>query len=81
MKQWIEFLRGLVEASRRDIGMGATQRFLLLSIIIGIFSGLLVVCFHIAIEFVGWFTIHTPAGAGVWTLLLSPAIGAGWPRC
>jgi CIC family chloride channel protein len=57
--------------------MGETQRFLLLSIIIGIFAGLIVVCFHIAIEFLSWATIHTPGDRGWWGTVLSPALGAG----
>ena len=34
-----------------------TQRFLLLALLIGMFSGLLVVCFHIAIDWVSWTTL------------------------
>jgi CIC family chloride channel protein len=55
--------------------MGETQRFLLLSIIIGIFAGLLVVCFHISIEFLAWNAIHVPGSQG-WGSVFLPALGA-----
>jgi CIC family chloride channel protein len=55
--------------------MGETQRFLLLSIIIGIFAGLLVVCFHISIQFLAWNTIHVPGSQG-WGTVFLPALGA-----
>jgi CIC family chloride channel protein len=54
-----------------------TQRFLLLSICIGVFGGLLVVCFHFAIDLVSWSTLATPVGAAPLRTVLSPAIGGG----
>ncbi len=57
--------------------MGETQRFLLLSIIIGIFSGLTVVCFHISIEFFSWATVEGLASRTWWALILWPAVGGG----
>jgi hypothetical protein len=42
--------------------LGSAQRFLLLSILIGIFSGLLVVCFHFLIEFISWEPWASPPG-------------------
>lgn len=56
-------------------GFGETQRFLLLSILIGLFAGLLVVCFHIAIDFVSWTTLGTPIGASWLRTLLAPTLG------
>ena len=56
--------------------LGETQRFLLLSIIIGILSGLVVVCFHISIEFFDFFTVRG-IGHSWWSVMLWPAIGAG----
>ena len=58
--------------------MGETQRFLLLSIIIGIFAGLTVVCFHISIEFFNWFTVEGLGHRTWWAVLLWPAVGAGF---
>ncbi len=55
--------------------MGDTQRFLLLSIIIGIFAGLVVVCFHISIEFFNWRTVHGLGHRAWWTVALWPAVG------
>lgn len=56
--------------------MTETQRFLLLAILIGIFAGLLVVFFHVAIESLNWFALHTPTGVGPIPTLLWPALGA-----
>ncbi|MBV8866528.1 MAG: hypothetical protein JO210_14130, partial [Acidobacteriaceae bacterium] len=36
------------------LGLSEAQRFLLLSLLIGIFSGLLVVLFHISIDVISW---------------------------
>ena len=56
-------------------GFGQTQRFLVLSILIGLFAGLMVVCFHIVIDFISWFTLGTPVGASWRRTLLAPTIG------
>jgi len=67
----------LAQLSRKGPVMGEAQRFLLLSIIIGIFSGLIVVCFHMTIEFFNWNTVHG-AGQRNWlVVLLWPAAGGG----
>lgn len=65
----------LAEFLRKAPTMGETQRFLLLSIIIGIFAGLLVVCFHISIEFLAWNAIHVPGSQG-WGSVFLPGLGA-----
>jgi CIC family chloride channel protein len=54
-----------------------TQRFLLLSICIGVFAGLLVVCFHFSIDLVKWTVLGTPVGARRIATVLAPAIGGG----
>ncbi len=51
------------------------QRFLLLSIVIGIFSGLVVVCFHISIEFLNWNTILSLTPSSEFLKPFWPAIG------
>ncbi len=56
--------------------MTEAQRFLLLSTLIGIFAGLLVVCFHIAIDFIGWYAVGTLAEKTDFATVLSPALGA-----
>jgi chloride channel protein, CIC family len=53
-----------------------TQRFLLLALLIGMFSGLLVVCFHIAIDWVSWTTLGALSGRYRFGRLLTPAVGA-----
>ena len=65
----------LRELSRSAPVMGDTQRFLLLSIIIGIFAGLIVVCFHISIEFFNWRTVHGLGHRAWWAVALWPAAG------
>ena len=55
-----------------------TQRFLLLSICIGIFAGLLVVCFHFSIDLVSWFLLGTPIGANRVMTVLAPALCGGF---
>ncbi|MGH9309547.1 MAG: chloride channel protein, partial [Vicinamibacterales bacterium] len=54
-----------------------TQRFLLLSICIGVFAGLLVVCFHFAIDLVSWATLGSPVGGVRLATVLWPAVGGG----
>jgi CIC family chloride channel protein len=54
-----------------------TQRFLLLSICIGVFAGLLVVCFHYAIDLVSWNTLGTPVGGNRLATVLAPTLGGG----
>jgi CIC family chloride channel protein len=58
------------------VALGDTQRVLLLSIVIGLFAGLLIVCFHITIDFVRWWTVGLPFGWHPVRRLLWPAIGA-----
>lgn len=53
-----------------------TQRFLAISILIGLFAGLLVVCFHIAIDFVSWYWLGAQAGRMRYGRLVSPTLGA-----
>ena len=67
----------LLQLGNRAPVMGETQRFLLLSIIIGIFSGLTVVCFHISIEFFSWATVGGLGNRTWWALALWPAVGGG----
>jgi CIC family chloride channel protein len=57
-------------------GLSETQRFLLLASFIGVFSGLLVVLFHIAIDLISWASLGALAGRFRFVRLLSPAIGA-----
>ncbi len=53
-----------------------TQRFLLLALLIGMFAGLLVVSFHICIDFVSWTSLGALSGRFRFGRLLSPALGA-----
>lgn len=66
--------RGSVKLPR--VALGDTQRVLLLSILIGVASGLIVVCFHMAIDVVRWWTVGLPGVGRPVTTVLSPALGA-----
>ncbi|MEZ5286784.1 MAG: chloride channel protein [Vicinamibacterales bacterium] len=54
--------------------LSETQRFLLLAVLIGVATGLLIVCFHAAIELLAWFI--DDAGAPAWLRVLVPGGGA-----
>ncbi len=56
--------------------LNETQRFLLLAILIGVFSGLLVTCFHIAIDLLGWYSLGALSEKFRFGRLISPALGA-----
>lgn len=60
----------------RLVSLGEAERFLLLAILIGLFAGLLVVCFHIAIDFLGWTSIGAITTRFRYGRLAAPAIGA-----
>lgn len=79
--RWLESLRAglksMLELGTKGPVMSETQRFLLLSIVIGIFAGLTVVCFHISIEFFSWATVEGLGSSSWWALLLWPAVGGG----
>ena len=58
------------------IALGDTQLLLLLSILIGVASGLLIVCFHIAIETIRTNTFGLPGVGDPVAVVISPALGA-----
>jgi chloride channel protein, CIC family len=58
------------------VSLSVAQRMLLLSIVIGLFAGLLVVCFHIAIDLLRWRTVGLPFGERPGLTHLWPAGGA-----
>ena len=61
-------------SSRR---VSETQRFMLLSICIGVCAGLLAVCFHFTIDLVSWVALGTPVGAAPVRTVLAPLLGGG----
>ncbi|MEZ5394890.1 MAG: hypothetical protein R2724_18975 [Bryobacterales bacterium] len=65
----------LRELSGHGPVMGDTQRFLLLSIIIGIFAGPDRGVLHISIEFFNWRTVHGLGHRAWWAVALWPAVG------
>src|SRR5947209_13393260 len=56
--------------------MSDAQKFLLLALLIGIFSGVLVVLFHIFSDLVSWTTLGALSGRFRFGRLLTPAAGA-----
>ncbi|MDQ2841125.1 MAG: chloride channel protein [Acidobacteriota bacterium] len=58
------------------LGLSEAQRFLLLALLIGVFSGLLVVLFHISIDVISWSFLGALAGRFHLVRLLTPAVGA-----
>lgn len=60
----------------RKFAPSETQRFLALSILIGVFAGLLITCFHIAIDLVSWVALGTPVGSNALATVLVPTLGA-----
>ena len=75
MRQLRDILAKLSALSRMSPVLEEPQRFLLLSIVIGIFSGLVAVCFHISIEYLNWNTIHSLAPTSKYLLAVWPALG------
>ena len=75
MKPLRDILTKLLAMSRTSPVLDEPQRFLLLSIVIGIFSGLVVVCFHVSIDFLNWITIASLDPPSKWILMLWPAYG------
>ena len=61
-------------AAARAVLFGETQRFLVLSVLIGLVTGLLIVCFHVSIDLVSWLT--TDAAIHPVLSVLMPAAGA-----
>lgn len=61
---------------RKHLALSEAQRFLLLAILIGVFAGLLVVCFHIAIDFLSWYSLGALSGKYRFGRLISPTLGA-----
>src|SRR5512142_767612 len=68
---WLERLRMASRAAwaRED------QMFLLVAVIIGLFSGLVVVCFHIAIDWVRISSLGSALQPSRWRVLVAPTLG------
>ncbi|MGQ0736292.1 MAG: chloride channel protein [Acidobacteriota bacterium] len=59
------------------LSMSDTQRFLLISVLIGVFAGLIVTVFHVAIDLLSWSGLGIPPGEGQQLTVVVPALGAG----
>lgn len=60
---------------RRGVQWSDDQRFLFLAVLIGIFAGLLIACFHASIELVRWYWLGIPVGGNVWRTIGAPLAG------
>jgi len=61
--------------SRWIFAIGEDRLFLILSVLIGIFAGLSVVCFHVAIEFIRFLFLGSSLAPSTLRVLLAPALG------
>ena len=61
--------------SRWIFAIGEDRLFLILSVLIGIFSGLVVVCFHVAIEFFRFLVLGSSLSPSILRVLVGPALG------
>lgn len=68
--------RRLLTNSLSHVSVSEAQRFLFLSLLIGIFSGLMVVLFHIFIDLISWSSLGALTGRFHLVRLLTPAAGA-----
>src|SRR5579885_3294761 len=69
-------MRARLQKAFAPLVMSETQRFLLLAILIGVFAGLLIVCFHISIDFLGWYSVGAISQRFRFGRLLCPTLGA-----
>jgi chloride channel protein, CIC family len=60
--------------SRWIFAIGEDKLFLILSVLIGIFSGLAVVCFHVAIEFTRFLLLGSSLAPSIARVLLAPTV-------
>ncbi len=68
--------RRIIQSRLGSLGISDTQRFLLLALLIGVFAGLLVVLFHMSIDFISWGSLGALSGRYRLVRLLTPAVGA-----
>ncbi len=59
----------------RSVQLSDDQRFLFLAVLIGIFAGLLIACFHASIELVRWYGLGIPVGGNAWRTIAAPLAG------
>jgi chloride channel protein, CIC family len=67
--------QGIVERARAMLSMREDNLFLLLSVVIGLFSGLAVVCFRIAIDLTRLTLLGSAAAPGPLRVILVPTLG------
>jgi chloride channel protein, CIC family len=73
--KWFEFAWSKTGLDEVHLTIHEAQLFLLLAIIIGLFSGLLVVCFQISIEWVRITLLGSTLAPTTWRVILMPALG------
>jgi chloride channel protein, CIC family len=73
--QWLTDLKEKLRPAKLRFTLPETQLFLLLAVIIGLFSGLLVVCFQISIESVRWWLLGSALAPSKLRVILMPTLG------
>ena len=68
-------LRERLARISRAVWMGEDQLFLLVAVIIGLFSGLVVVCFHIAIDWIRVSVLGSSLQPSILRVLIAPTVG------
>jgi CIC family chloride channel protein len=68
-------LRERLTRISRAVWMGEDQLFLLVAVIIGLFSGLVVVCFHICIDWIRVSVLGSSLQPSVLRVLIAPTLG------
>ncbi|HLY60057.1 MAG TPA: chloride channel protein [Terriglobia bacterium] len=74
-RKWFEILRSKSGLDNSQLSIREAQLFLLLAIIIGLFSGLLVVCFQISIEWVRITLLGSSLAPSPLRAIFIPALG------
>jgi CIC family chloride channel protein len=73
--KWLNEIKSRLRPANLSFTLPETQLFLILAVIIGLFSGLLVACFQISIESVRWWLLGSALAPSNPRVILVPALG------
>ncbi|HKS82813.1 MAG TPA: chloride channel protein [Candidatus Acidoferrales bacterium] len=71
---WVRLWSLIQNKTRRIVEMREDQFFLFLAVLVGVFSGLAVVCFRVAIEWTQFLLLRTSLAPGVPRVILAPTL-------
>src|ERR1700733_11125317 len=74
LRRWKGVASGAFDRARASLHMREDQVFLVLAIVIGLLSGLAVVCFRRAIDLTRLMLLGSAAAPGPWRVILVPAV-------